>query len=142
MISAVLDTNVLVSGTVTASNSPGKILDYWLAGQFELVVSIHIIDEIKRTLQKPYFRDKLTFEAIAEFIDLLQNEATVIPITILVNNVATHPEDDLVIAAAVSGQVDYLVTGDGPLLRKVGNSYKGVKLVTPSDFLQILNQQS
>ncbi len=63
-------------------------------------------------------------------------------ITETVHNIATHIEDDLILATAVSAKADYLVTGDGPLLQKVGDSYREVNLVTPSEFLQILKQQS
>lgn len=140
MISVVLDTNVLASGTVTASGPPGQILDRWREGQFKLVVSEHIIEELENTLNKPYFQKRLTSNTITAFTDLLRNEAAVTPITVKVKGIATHPEDDLIIAAAVSGKVDYLVTGDGPLLRKVGNSYKGVTLITPDDFLEVLNE--
>lgn len=140
MIAAVLDTNILASGTVTAATPPSQILDRWLDRQFELVVSEHIIDELERTLNKPYFQKHLTSNATAAFIDLLQSKATIISIITKVKGIATHPEDDLVIAAAVSGKADYLVTGDGPLLRKVSN-YKGVALITPKDFLEVLKQQ-
>lgn len=138
MISAVLDTNILASGTITAATAPGQILDAWRDGQFELVVSVHIIDELERTLQKPYFQTHLKPSYTAAFFDLLQNEATIILITAHVQNVATHPEDDLTLATAVSAKADYLVTGDGPLLRKVGPTYQGVNLVTPQKFLQVL----
>ncbi len=138
MTSAVLDTNILVSGTVTASTPPGQILNAWHDGQFELVISTQILDELERTLQKPYFQNHLTTQAINNYIDLLQNEATIIPVTTKVQGVATHPEDDLILAIAVSAKADYLVTGDGPLLTKVGNSYQGITLVTPKDFLKIL----
>lgn len=142
MITAVLDTNVLASGTVTATNSPGQILNAWRAGQFELVTSEHIIDELTRTFQKAYFKNRLSSDASANFIDLLQNETLVTPISVKVQGIATHPEDDLTIAAAVSAKADYLVTGDKPLLNKVGKSYQGVNLTTPSDFLKILQQVS
>ncbi len=138
MISAVLDTNILASGTVTVSTPPGQILDAWHNGQFELVTSEHIIDELRLTLQKPYFQKYVTINDVAAFIDLLHNEATVIPITISIKGLATHPEDDLILATAVSAKADYLVTGDGPLLRKVGNCYQGVTILTPSDFLRKL----
>lgn len=138
MVSAVLDTNVLASGTVSVANAPGQILDAWHARKFELVISAHIIDELTRTFKKPYFKNQLTKQAVNNFIDLLQNEAFFTPITVQVQGVATHPEDDLVISAAISGSVDYLVTGDQPLLRKVGNSYRGVAFITPKDFLKIL----
>lgn len=138
MISAVLDTNVLASGTVTAANPPGQILDAWHTGQFELVTSKYIIDELSRTFKKPYFQRRLSTKAIANLIDLLQNGSFVTPITIEVHGVATHPEDDLTISAALSAKADYLVTGDQQLLNKVGNSYRGVILNTPNDFLKKL----
>ena len=146
---AVLDTNVLASGTVTAITTPGQILDYWHLGKFNLAISEHIIYELKQiiyelkqTFTKPYFQKHVSSVRVANFIDLLQNEALIIPITVKVQGVATHPEDDLVLAAALSAKADYLVTGDGPLLRKVGSTYQGVKLVTPNEFLEILQKQS
>lgn len=140
MTTAVLDTNILVSGTVTASTPPGQILNAWRDGRFELVTSQHILDEIEKTLQKPYFQSHLTRSEVADFMDLLENKTTITSITADVQNVATHPEDDLTLAAAVSAKADYFVTGDGPLLRKVGKFYQGVSLVTPNDFLKILQQ--
>ena len=139
---AVLDTNVLASGTVTAQTPPGQILDYWHLGKFNLAVSEHIIDELKQTFNKPYFQKRVSSAGVANFIDLLQNEALIIPITVKVQGVATHPEDDLTLATALSAKADFLVTGDGPLLRKIGASYRGVNLVTPNDFLEILQKQS
>lgn len=60
-------------------------------------------------------------------------------VTEFVSGVATHPEDDLVLATAVSGKADYLVTGDKPL-RKTVPKYQGVKLVTPVEFLKVLEK--
>lgn len=142
MISAVLDTNILASGTISAANAPGQILDAWHARKFELVTSAHIIDELTRTFKKPYFKNQLTNQAVNNFIDLLQNEAFITPIIVQVQGVATHPEDDLVISAAISGKVDYLVTGDQPMLSKVGSSYQGVTFTTPNEFLKVLQQGS
>lgn len=142
MISAVLDTNILASGTVSAFTPPGQILNAWRDGQFTLVTSWHILDELEQTLQKPYFQSRLTKSDIVAFFDLLQNETIVTPITVNISGAATHPEDDLILAAAVSAQVDYLVTGDGPLLRHVGSTYQGVDLVTSGVFLALLKQQT
>ena len=54
------------------------------------------------------------------------------------SGVATHPEDDLVLATAVSAQADYLVTRDRQLL-KLG-SYQGVAIVSPTEFLDELQK--
>ena len=140
MISAFLDTNVLASGTVSATNPPGQILNAWRDNKFELVTSTHIIKELKRTLQKPYFQSHLSPNMVSNFIDLLLLEATVVPVTTNIKSVATHPEDDLALAAAVNAKVNYFVTGDKPLLNKVGSSYCGVNLVTPNEFLGIIQQ--
>ncbi|KKR28465.1 MAG: PilT protein domain protein, partial [Candidatus Woesebacteria bacterium GW2011_GWA1_39_8] len=81
---------------------------------------------------------RLKPEDIDEAITLVNEECTIISITTPVKGVATHPEDDLVMSAAISAKVDYLVTGDQPLFNKVGNFYQGVTLATPNDFLKIL----
>lgn len=140
MITTVLDTNVLASGIVAfhKPTPPAQILGAWRAGEFQLIVSTHILDELKSTLEKPYFAKRITPQQVTGTITLFKEEAIVTRITTVLQRVATHPEDDLALAAAVSAKADYLVTGDQPLLRKVGNSYQGVKLVTPVNFLKVL----
>lgn len=141
MISAVLDANTIISGILGYRNPdsvPGAILRLWRKGSFILVTSKHIRDEVKTVLRKSFLKQHLTTQEISRIQALLQFEAKQTFITEDIHKITTHFEDDLVLATAVSAKTDYLVTGDGPLLRKVGNSYKGVKLVTPSNFLQIL----
>ena len=58
--------------------------------------------------------------------------------TILVSGIATHPEDDFIIATALSGNADFLVTGDRQL-RQLDN-VNGVGIVTPREFVTILDQ--
>lgn len=56
-----------------------------------------------------------------------------------VEGIASHPQDDLIIATAVSAEAEYLVSGDKELqdLR----SYGQVKIVSPATFLAILDEQ-
>jgi putative PIN family toxin of toxin-antitoxin system len=138
MFLAVLDTNILASGTVTTTTPPGQIINAWRDGQFLLVTSEHILKELERTLQKPYFQAHLTKTQVNDFIKLLQSESLVTPLTVKIENVATHPEDDLIISTAISAKVDYLVTGDDQLLNKVGPIYQGLKIVTAKTFLNVL----
>ncbi len=53
-----------------------------------------------------------------------------------ITGVATHPEDDQILAAALDAEVDYLVTGDKKLLA-IG-TFQGIDLITPRAFLSIL----
>ena len=44
------------------------------------------------------------------------------------------PEDDHILELAVNGNATYIVTGDADLL--VLNPFRGVKILTPAEFLQ------
>jgi len=52
----------------------------------------------------------------------------------------THPEDDFILAAAMAGTVDYLVTGDKQLVA-LGN-IEGIDIVRPAEFVAILDAAS
>ena len=139
MIRAALDANALLSGFVGRfhpTSAPGEVVRRWQASEFELVTSNHIIGEVTRALQKPYFQRAISTGDIADAIHLLATDATRVAITSQIRGVASHSEDDLVIATAVDGNVDYLVTGDAALLRL--GSYRGVTIVSPRAFLDVL----
>ena len=53
-----------------------------------------------------------------------------------VHGIATAPEDDLILATAVSGKATYLVTGDRQL-QKVGE-YRGIEVLRAREFLSQL----
>jgi len=133
---AVFDANVLASGFVRPDAPPGQLLQLWKLGRFTLIVSEPLIAETKRTLEKPYFVARLTIDQRANNITLLRAEAVVTDLAADVSGVATHPEDDLVLAAAVSAGAAYLVTGDTKLQRL--GSYQGVRIVSPRQFLNLL----
>jgi putative PIN family toxin of toxin-antitoxin system len=143
VIRAVLDTNVLASGIVkyaTAEGTPARLLHLWQAKRFDLVVSAHILTELGSTLAEPYFRQRLTPEEIEEAVGPLRDEAILTTLTRQVSGIAAHPEDDLVLATAVSAGVDYLVTGDKPLQRL--GTLEGVRIVSPREFLDLLQESS
>jgi uncharacterized protein len=139
----VLDTNVLASGLASFRNPASTVaalLRLWRLGGFELVTSEYILTELSHTLQSPYFRQRLTPKQIKSAMSLLQSEATSTPITAKVEGVATHPEDDVILATAISAKADYLVTGDAKL-QHVG-TYKGVTILSPRRFVETLTQEA
>lgn len=136
MIRAVLDTNVLLSGFVSSTGAPARLLDAWRAGVFDLVLSEHILQEFRRNLDQPYFRRRLTSEQAEADLYLLREYAEIVEVSENVVGVATHPEDDLILATAISGVVDCLVTGDKKLL-KLG-SVGSIAILTAADFVAVL----
>lgn len=136
MIRATLDTNVLASGIVSERTAPGQLLAQWRAGRFELVVSEAILVELDRALRRAYFATRVATERRVEYLASLQRRAEQIPDVPVIPRVATHSEDDLILATAAAGQVHYLVTGDRQLLRL--ERYREVEIVSPRAFLSLL----
>lgn len=135
----VLDTTVLASGLIglpRQESTPGEILRRWLAGSFDLVTSEIILTETAVTLTKPYFQKQLPPDERLTAMDTLRRRALVVQVTESAEGVASHPEDDLVLATAVAGDAAYLVTGDNGLLAVEG--FRNVSIVSPREFLVLL----
>lgn len=136
MIVAVLDTNVLASGVAGIArreSTPGEVLRRWRAGAYVLVTSELILAELIRTLTNQYFSARLVPAETEAAILRLRSEAVVQPIAANVTGSATHREDDLILATALSSNADYLVTGDHEL-QAIG-AFQGVRIVSPREFL-------
>jgi len=136
---AVLDTNILISAVITPRGTPAKVLQAWREGAFDLIASPPLLYEIKNTLSRPKIahRYRLTTEDISDVLALLASGATLVTGTISISVPITDPDDIPVLACAVEGQADYLVTGDGDLLHL--RSYQGIQIIRPTDFLRILS---
>ncbi len=104
---------------------------------FELIISEPILTELECTFQKSYFSQRLAPAQSVVNLALLRREATLMPITAQAQGVATHPEDDLVLATAESAQADYLVTGDKKLQRL--GTYHQITILSPREFLALLS---
>lgn len=142
MIGATLDASVLAAGFAAADehdSTPGKIIRLWQSQVFRLVISAPILAEVERALAKPYFRRRLTPSQTEGAVRLLQAKADWTELTVTVAGVASHWEDDLVLASAVSARVGYLVTGDRKLLAVGG--HLGVEIISPWDFLGLLDRE-
>lgn len=138
MIHAVLDTNVIVAALLVRLGLPWRILDAADASIFLCFTSDAINAEVFRTLGRQRVRRKYSLAAteLERLRRFLESDGVLVPITVTVQGVATHPEDDLILATAVSAQAEYLVTGDRQLLAL--GQFNGVQIVTPRDFAPIL----
>jgi putative PIN family toxin of toxin-antitoxin system len=142
VISAVLDTNVLVSGFVgfsIADSTQGEIMRRWRAGAFELALSGAIIEEFAAVIERPYFARRLSADLRASDVALLAEEARIVVVTARVSGVAPDPDDDIVLATAASARADYLVTGDRALeaVVRIGDTL----IVRPRAFLDALEAE-
>jgi putative PIN family toxin of toxin-antitoxin system len=134
-----LDTNVLVSGLIGRAGPPRQLLDAWLDGRYTLISSLYQVQELDHVLSYPRIATRLALsEAELETIlAALLSQAEIVVAQIDLSGVTRDPKDDPLVAAAVLGGVDYLVSGDQDLLTLA--EYEGIKVVTPREFVEILD---
>ena len=133
-----VDANLLVSGALRLrpDAAPVRLIDTWRADGFTLLLSDPLLAEVARTLTKSYFTQRLPAAEREAFLALLRRRALITPLTVPVTGIATHPEDDLVLATALSGNAQFVVTGDYKLVSL--KTYEGVLLVSVHEFLATL----
>ncbi len=123
-IRTVLDTNVLVSTLIVPHGKPAQILDQW--SKIGLLISDDILAELERVLHYPRiqrrYRDKVSEEAIDAYLDKVRQVGQFVEAQSKAAVVWADPDDDVIIACAVDGNADCIVSGD-PHLLQLG-SYK------------------
>lgn len=131
----VLDTNVLLSG-IFFGGVPGKILDAWAEGKFEIYITPNILTEYASALDA-YASKKA--ESLKDYwITALTEHAHHVVDPVNYPKVCRDSHDDKFLYCAVSVKADWLVTGDQDL--KVLEGSYDFKIVSPRQFLTFLNE--
>lgn len=131
---AVFDTNVFISAFLSRNpTSPTQeLVDRWLAGEFTLLVCDAIIDELveKLTIRGIEREDIEAFAALLDSIAVWVD----VPDEAIARRIAADADDDVVVACALVGGADYLLTYD-PHFAPLGDSYEGVRIAKALPFL-------
>jgi putative PIN family toxin of toxin-antitoxin system len=139
VIRVVLDANVLVSGLISAKGAPGKIINAWLKGQFHLCISPQIMEELTRVLKYPRIMKRLEKRQARELLENLSVLAEWVDGQITLEVLTLDPSDNIYLACAVEAQCSYLVTGNSDHFQEAGSKYKGVEIISPRGFLNIIS---
>jgi uncharacterized protein len=132
-VRAVLDPNVLISGLLGPAGASARLLVRWLAGDFELIVSEHLLAELARALAYPRLRSRITPDEARSFVQILNQSATTLPDSRGGSKQSRDPGDDYLLALAASSAA-ILVSGDKDLLVLA----PGLPICSPSEFLSRL----
>lgn len=138
MIRAVLDTNVLISGSLIREGNPGQILQAWRRGEFSLFTSLPILKEVLEVSLRPHIlkRYNRTPQDARSLFALLRDNALIASGTQTGHWVEVDPDDDVVVNTALEVGADYIVSGDPHLLAL--KEVRGILIVTPAQFLAVL----
>ena len=136
---AILDTNVLLGALISSHGPPDAIYRAWRAARFDLVTSTAQINELRRVSRYPKLKLKLKIILPAHRVGAMVNNmqrANVLDILppLPEGIEANDPNDGFLLATALVGGADYLVTGD----RRAGLLQRGsigrTRIVTPTTF--------
>jgi uncharacterized protein len=132
----VLDTNVWLSALLWGG-LPDQILQRVERGELEAIASESILDELARTIDRPKLQKRLNqlglnrdvlLLAVRQMVVLVREEA------ISVENLR-DPKDAIIVAAAIVGNADVIITGDKDLL--VLGAVGQIRIITAKDFLTL-----
>lgn len=128
----VLDTNILLSALISPHGKPDVIYRAWRSARFEIVTSRLQLDEIRRASRYPKFRAVLQPAKVGTMVNNLQRAVVLEELSLTAE--ADDPDDAFLLAMALVGNADYLVTGD----RRAGLLQRGyierTRIVTPAVF--------
>ena len=127
---AVVDTNVFISGLFWGGR-PRRVMDLAAAGRFHALTSAELLLELEDVLTED-------FEVPQERVDLVLRDVLSYAEMIVPGgepSIAVRDVDDVkVIACAIAGRADCIITGDRDLL-SLGD-VQGISVLTPEQFLR------
>lgn len=107
----VLDTNVFISGLLLEHSLPAQIITHWRRGRYELLTAIPQLEELQRVTRYPKIRERLRPALAGRLVNDLRELAVLVdPLPFV--DVSPDPYDNYLLAIALGGDSDYLVTGD------------------------------
>lgn len=136
MLKFTLDTNTLISATIARGNE-FELMRLAKEGKIRIILSLPIIEEFKEVIS----REKFGFSArqIEQVTKLLFDVCDIVIPTVHLSVIKDDPDDNKLIECAVSGNVDYIVSGDKHLLniQKYGN----IPIIRTREALALINKQ-
>jgi len=134
-VKVIIDTNVFISGIVFAG-VPGKIIEAWLKGLIQPVVSLDILEEYRRVASDLGRRYKVN---IGPFLEKLAIESPIWNVPSLPNQICSDPDDDKFLACALATGIKFIISGDKALLDTSG--FSNINVLKPRVFVDryILN---
>ena len=130
---AVLDPNVLIAALLSPSGTPATLIIRWIAGDYELVISEQLLEELGRVLAYPKIRSKISREDADAFLDRMRADAETANDPPTPQRRSADSSDDYLLALAEAEHA-LLISGDKHLL-ELAHAFP---ILTPRAFLETL----
>ncbi len=136
------DVQALVQGTISPTGAAGALLASWERGETALIICEEIVAEYEAVLSRPHIVKKfahISAATISASAAALREHSIFMAVNEVPRVVPDDPDDDVVLACAVAGHAEYIVSRDNHLL-KMG-AHQGIPIVSTESFARILRGQ-
>ncbi|MBI5554288.1 MAG: putative toxin-antitoxin system toxin component, PIN family [Elusimicrobia bacterium] len=133
-----VDTNVFVSMLLGSKNCR-RIYEVFVKGKLDLVISDELFNEISSVLKRDAFSKIVSAQDLKELKDLLKSDAEWVKLKHCLTS-CRDQKDNIILETALSGKVDFIVSGDKDLLDL--KQFHKIPIVTPKQFLEALSSLS
>ena len=121
MTRLVIDASALLSGIVgTDPSPPARLVDALFDGDFEAVVCPRLLGEVRRGLSRPYFLSRIDPADAERAVREIARASIQLRDPQNPPSVLRDPTDDYLVALALTGRAQAIVTGDRDLLDHPG----------------------
>ena len=137
----VLDTNILVSSLIRKDTPPYLLYRAWRQQRFDLLTSAHQLEEVEDVLARPRLQKYVSAEEAQELVRGLRTEAEQVDADRIEVTHSPNPDDNRILAIALAGQADYVVSGDRADMLSLGE-VEGIPVMTARQAVEILDLTS
>ncbi len=134
-IKVVIDTNIWVSFLFGQSLS--SLVENISKLEVILLMSDSLVEELVEVLNRPKFAKYFPKENVQELLSLIQSKANWVETSEEIT-ACRDPKDNFLLDLCVSGNADYLITGDSDLL--VLNPFEKTQIISYKSFEKLLSK--
>jgi len=127
-VRVVLDTNVWLASILSTRGTCAAVFENCVRNHV-ILISEFVLDEFREHLLGKFRKSDVEADRILRLARMASEMVAPVP---LEAPVCRDPDDDRVLALAVSGRADFLIAGDKDLL--VLHPFQGVSIVSPAAF--------
>lgn len=142
-IMIVVDTNVVLAGTMSRNGASYVVLRGMLLGTIPFAASPALILEYEDVLKRPGMLGTpptLTVEEIDQVLDMLCERATPVSPWFRFRPFLSDPKDDFVVECAMAARARIIVSGDKHFEHPDVNAF-GLQLLRPGEYVAELNRE-
>ncbi len=116
VIRVVVDVGVVISAVIAPSGTPARVLDLWLDGRFDLVISPGWLRQLGAFPGRPRIATRIAPQQAARLASAIAHGAVLLDDPAPIPGLTPDPDDDYLVAVARTSGAQMLVSGDRHLL--------------------------